>query len=290
MSSGGAWIETIERALKELPSLVRLETLEVADVWGADFHTTPSHELIHVLQGHAKIQFRNRAFSVGPGDTFVIPQGTPHRDIRSDGPAYRVMYTFFRWPSGQALLEELTPSAAAAPGARTHLQLLMRQLESEFMHESESAAERMQMILVEVMLALARHSRGTAAVPPASRRSLSVQRRKELAESVHAHIAAHCAESLSLEALAKQFDVSPFHLCRTYTQVFGVSMTDTLARLRVERACAELKAGASVKEAAARCGFTDPNYFAKVFRKVTGVSPSQHLLSLRKRTPRKTSL
>lgn len=58
-------------------------------------------------------------------------------------------------------------------------------------------------------------------------------------------------------------------------------MTDTVARLRIERGAELLKAGnVSVKEAAARCGFTDPNYFAKVFRKVTGLSPSQYVSAL----------
>ena len=54
-------------------------------------------------------------------------------------------------------------------------------------------------------------------------------------------------------------------------------MTDTIARLRVERGAELLKTGnVSVKEAALRSGFTDPNYFAKVFRKVTGLSPSHY--------------
>ena len=37
----------------------------------------------------------------------------------------------------------------------------------------------------------------------------------------------------------------------------------------------------SVKDAAARSGFSDPNYFAKVFRKVMGMSPSQYQASVR---------
>src|SRR5476649_914762 len=146
------WVKSIERAIRTLPIVVRLETLEVGDIWGAEFHTTPTHELIHVRQGNAEIQYRRRSFTVGPGDTFVIPQGTPHRDVRTDGPAYRVMYTFFRWPGGKEVLEDLNPAAAESPAARTHFSMLARQLESEYLSDSSGASERMQVILLELLL------------------------------------------------------------------------------------------------------------------------------------------
>ena len=271
------WVKSVERAVRALPDVVRLETLEVGDIWGAEFHTTPSHELIHVLQGSAEIRYRRRSFTVGPGDTFVIPRGTPHRDVRADGPAYRVMYTFFRWPGGQELLKSLNPAAAESPAARTHFSMLARQLESEYLSESNGASERMQVILLELLLALARCSHRAKSPVSRPRRGVAEQRRKALAEAVNVYLAGHFAEAISLESLAERFDVSPFHLCRTYTQVFGVSMTDMVARLRIERAGGLLKGGASVKEAAAQSGFSDPNYFAKVFRKVTGMSPSEFM-------------
>ena len=254
-----------------------MQTIAVGDIWGERFHSTPSHELIHVLNGSACIQFRQRAFNVGPGDTFVIPQGTLHRDIR-EGETYRVIYTFFRWPSGKELLAKLQPVAliGISAGARTHVQMLVRQLESEYLGEAHGSSERMQLILMEILLALARHSHAAAPSAASTRGDMALARRKKRAEEVHRFLAEHCAEQISLEELAKAHDVSPFHLCRTYTQTFGVSMTDTVARLRVERGAELLKTGVSVKEAASRSGFTDPNYFAKVFRKVTGLSPSQY--------------
>jgi AraC-like DNA-binding protein len=259
-----------------------VQTIAVGDVWGARFHSTPSNELIHVLNGNAKIQYRRRAFEVGPGDTFVIPQGVEHRDIRTEGEAYRVIYTFFRWPSGRQMLARLQPSQliGLSAGARTHIQMLVRQLESEYVGEAHGAGERMQLVLLEIILALARHGHSPSTRSAPQRGEMARTRRKKLAEEVHRYLIEHCTEQISLDEIAKAYDVSPFHLCRTYTQTFGVSMTDTVARLRVERGAELLKTGTvSVKEAAARSGFTDPNYFAKVFRKVTGLSPSQYVTS-----------
>jgi AraC-like DNA-binding protein len=38
------------------------------------------------------------------------------------------------------------------------------------------------------------------------------------------------------------------------------------------------RGNASVKETAAACGFADPSYFCKVFRRFHGVSPAKFLL------------
>jgi len=282
------WTRCIERNVCPLPCLLSVQTIAVGDIWGERFHSTPSHELIHVLSGTAQIQYRRRSFSVAPGDTFVIPQGTQHRDIRSEGETYRVIYTFFRWPSGKALLAKLQPAAliGISAGARAHVQMLVRQLESEYLGEATGSNERMQLILMEIILALARHSHAAVPSKISTRGDIALVRRKKLAEEVHRYLAEHCAEQISLEELAKAHDVSPFHLCRTYTQAFGVSMTDTVARLRVERGAELLKIGVSVKEAASRSGFTDPNYFAKVFRKVTGLSPSQYCAQEQSKRPK----
>jgi AraC-like DNA-binding protein len=278
------WLKPLERGMCPLPALKQLETIAVGNVWGERFHSTPSHELIHVLQGSAEIQYRKRVIAVVAGDTFIIPEGTQHRDVKSQGEQYRVLYTFFRWPAGKAIIGKLDTAAliklAGAP--RTHLQMLVRQLESEFLGGAEGSTRRMQLILLEIILALVRYSHAASPRVTEARRVIADTRRRKLADEVHAHLTEHCTDSISLEALAERFDVSPFHLCRTYTQTFGVSMTDMIARMRIERAAEWLKAGdASVKAAAARSGFSDPNYFAKVFRKVLGMSPSQYQASVR---------
>ena len=41
--------------------------------------------------------------------------------------------------------------------------------------------------------------------------------------------------------------------------------------------CNLLSEGYSISETACRCGFSDPNYFSKVFKKVKGVAPSDYV-------------
>ena len=81
-----------------------------------------------------------------------------------------------------------------------------------------------------------------------------------------------------LDALAEQLEVSKAHLIRTFTREVGVSPGKYITRVRVEYAklllCEE---GVSISFAAEASGFANANYFAKVFRREIGMTPSEYL-------------
>lgn len=83
-----------------------------------------------------------------------------------------------------------------------------------------------------------------------------------------------------LDELAERLEVSKPHLIRTFTQRVGMSPGKYITRVRVEYAklllCNE---DASIAYVAEACGFANANYFAKAFRRETGMSPSEYLES-----------
>jgi len=268
-----------------MPELVRLETIIMGEIWGERYHSTKTHELVHVQQGGARLRVRSKraALDVGAGDTFVIPKGTMHRDESEGGTPYRVILVFFDWPGGERLVKRIDPKAllAAPVGVKSHLKRMMKELELECHSERRDAAERANLALLEVLLELLRHSAGALAGAPRGLSGVAARRRRRLAERVHQRLREHFAEVESLEHLAQHFDVSPFHLSRTFSKEFGISITDMLAMIRTDRAKELLAAGElSVKEIARAVGYSSGNYFAKVFRRVCGLSPSEYQSSL----------
>ncbi|MCZ7646458.1 MAG: AraC family transcriptional regulator [Planctomycetota bacterium] len=283
---GEAWAQELRRALAHPPRLESLQMMSLGDVWGERFHSTQRHELIHVLEGRATIQYRKRAFPVGPGATFVIPEGTEHKDLRQADGEYRVLYLFFKWPEAGGLLEALNPRALAGlpDGAKAHLHALMRELEREYLQEAPGGFERMQVLLLEALLALLRGAHRAAPSSGDARSRAAARRREELSADVYTWLQAHYGEPVGLEDLAAHFGVSPFNLCRGFSQARGLSVVESLTQIRMEHARALLEEGKlSVKEIAARIGYADANYFAKVFRRAHGQSPSAFQASLRKR-------
>jgi AraC-like DNA-binding protein len=81
---------------------------------------------------------------------------------------------------------------------------------------------------------------------------------------------------LGLASLAASLGVSAGHLSRTFKRVTGETLERYLMRARVERAQQLLLDPASrVSEVAEQCGFCNPAYFARVFRRFKGCSPRQ---------------
>jgi AraC-like DNA-binding protein len=249
-----------------------------ADHWHAN--VIPVHELIHVIEGSAEVQSRRSSFVANSGDTFLIPKGRLHRDVHPTGKAYRVVLVFFMWPEADGLIKSMNPKQFlnAPAAAKTHLQLMMKDLESLYAEEAVSSPDQMRILLLEVLLALMRYSRPISPISDA-RRAVSAARRTRLAESVRDWLLRNYSQPFSLSELADRHLVSTFHLSRTFSQEFGMAITDMLSTIRMEHAKDLLRSGKlTVKEVACRTGFSDPNYFTKAFRRVTGFSPSEFQL------------
>ena len=86
----------------------------------------------------------------------------------------------------------------------------------------------------------------------------------------------HIGEDITVDEMSRISGYSKFHFSRLFHQYQGTSpkvfVTDLKMRLAIRLLQAERL---SIKEIAAKCGFTDVSYFCKVFRSYHGVSPAR---------------
>jgi AraC-like DNA-binding protein len=85
---------------------------------------------------------------------------------------------------------------------------------------------------------------------------------------------------VSLHALAVVAGLSPSRFMHVFTESLGIPLRRYILVLRVQRAYAELMAGATVTAAACTAGFSDAPHLTRTFRKILGMTPSE--LPLRK--------
>ena len=85
----------------------------------------------------------------------------------------------------------------------------------------------------------------------------------------------HYHEALSLKQIACICGINTSYLGQVFKKVTDESFTNYVNRTRVEKA-KELLAGTNLKvyEVSRRVGFTDYHYFLKIFKKVTGIVPT----------------
>lgn len=89
------------------------------------------------------------------------------------------------------------------------------------------------------------------------------------------YIAEHQAEELSLKEVARAVNTSAFYFCKMFKQSTGLTFTDYLARVRVEKVKNLLiNPHKRISEAAFEAGFQSLSQFNRVFKKIEGLSPS----------------
>lgn len=84
----------------------------------------------------------------------------------------------------------------------------------------------------------------------------------------------------SVADVTKELGISRSLLHIKMKSFFDSSMTDYVRKKRMQLACELLKSGYNVSETAYRTGYSDPNYFTKVFKKEFGMPPKEYIASI----------
>ena len=91
------------------------------------------------------------------------------------------------------------------------------------------------------------------------------------------HINLHLEENLTLESIASTIPVHPSHLSRTFKKETNMNITTYIQKQRIEMAKIYLQSESiSITDIAFMVGFNDLNYFSRLFKKSTGMTPSQY--------------
>lgn len=88
-------------------------------------------------------------------------------------------------------------------------------------------------------------------------------------------IAEHQSEEMSLRQVAGAVNTSAFYFCKMFKQATGLTFTDYLARVRIEKVKnLLLNPHKRISEAAYEAGFQSLSQFNRVFRKIAGEAPT----------------
>lgn len=127
------------------------------------------------------------------------------------------------------------------------------------------------------LAASALYQKGMARLAPGSPQALLTQ-----------YLTDHLAENLSSEAICKALSLSRTGLYHLSCQTYGCGVKEQLTRMRVQKAM-DLLATTTLShwEICQQTGFGDYNYFYRVFRSQTGLTPRQYRISTISEEPEK---
>jgi AraC family transcriptional regulator len=156
---------------------------------------------------------------------------------------------------------------SSSPRVQLLVWLLLRQLSSVTQREDLFIEELAIRIAAEVLRSFRGHA-GHAPRPSARGR----RRRLAAVEKVKDKLAESSTRNTHLEEMAALAGCSPFHLCRAFRRVTGMSMTAYRTRLRHGAALERLDE--DLATLALDLGFSSHSHFTESFRRLFGVPPS----------------
>ncbi|MBL9187105.1 MAG: AraC family transcriptional regulator [Opitutaceae bacterium] len=207
-------------------------------------------QLILYLTGEGVQTVNARRHRAHTGDLFVIPAGTPHgfSTVGHSRPLCLVLdYELEGHGRVRAAHRMLSPATL------NELHALLARVPRK---------GRLTLTDYSAILAVVARLLGHAPANPAPAPTLF--------ESLREHVRAPAP----LNRIARGLGYHPDHLSRKLKRESGLGLRTLRDRVRLEAAEAALRSLPTVAEAATQCGFDDPNYFARWFRRQTGQTPS----------------
>lgn len=180
-----------------------------------------------------------------------------------------------RWgPDGGACFHiELLPDRATdgIPVRRSYAERgecawLADRVYRNFLLADEAAPLAMEGLTLEILAELSRASQPAVPNSPPS----WLRRVRDLLHD-------RWADMVSVGEIADEAGVHPSHLARAFRQHYHATIGEYVRRLRVEKSKSLLlRSGLSLAEIALDAGFVDQSHFTRVFRQVTGQTPSEY--------------
>ena len=101
--------------------------------------------------------------------------------------------------------------------------------------------------------------------------------KNRLVEQAMEYMVEHYYENITLADVAQTVGITAGYLSTLFSQKLEKNFVDYLNELRISHACTYLKQNyLKTYEIAYKVGFRDEKYFSKVFKKITGQSPSEY--------------
>lgn len=250
-----------------------------------DFGCWPFHKICWVAMGRGQLEYPGGAAALGQDDFLLLPAGWVHRFVDAPGKPLTLVILCLSesfidggsfdslkalWQSSRQQMPEDRASRARTAFHRHSLVENFRLALREQGNRAKGWEAALQALAVRVILSC---SRGYAVPGPVSAKSVA----KRAVEGAVAYIETHVYESLQVGDLAERCGISPRRFSDLFKQCTGRTFDDYLNRKRVEYACRRLKETGHILYACHESGFSDPAYFYRVFKRVTGQTPGDYL-------------
>ncbi len=235
-----------------------------------------SHELIFVKHGELDMWEEDQVFHLEAGQTLHLWPGRQHGSTKPMPLGLKFYWIHFevenrKGKDGHRAGDEFSPSIKLPQVAYSAQPERLERLFRTFLDDQEAGVLHPYTANLLTMLILIEATQVVDKLPTRSD-DLNV-----VATWAHTYIRMNYDRPLTTSKVAEAVGYNPDYLGRVYRDVYGCTLTEAIHRSRISKACDYLMdTGLTIEQIANKCGFTDPDYFGRVFRRYMKISPGDY--------------
>ncbi len=248
-------------------------------------------EIIVMLRGRLHVRRRGDGrlehHDAVPGTVWLCPAGIREDMIRLYGEVPESVHLYLpALPLSAAALREIdldlrNVGLQYKGGFRDPLiEQIARQVHAELIDPAPAGKLLVENLASALGVHILRHHSSLDRAPPlpSVRGALDTRRLQRVVDFIEAHL----GEGLTVEALANEACLSPFHFARAFKATTGKAPHRYLTDRRIARAAAMISDGRrSLAEIADECGFSSQAHFTRWFKQIVGVTPGAYRAQVR---------
>ena len=226
--------------------------------WTVSQHLHKGWELIYCIGGDGEMVFEDRRLGYGVNDVAIIPPMVPHSNVSEGG------FTNIHINLADAALSHTEPMIVRADSNG----FLLDAFKAAFYYYSEASGGRALLPLYGQLIVS-----HLALCQPGRRHS-------EVVRQIEDNILQHYPDcTYDLNAYLNSLPFNTEYLKKMFKKETGLTPLQYLTDRRLENAASTLSTylgKGNISETARLCGFGDPLYFSRLFKKKYGVSPRSY--------------
>jgi AraC-like DNA-binding protein len=229
------------------------------------------YQLVYITRGGGTLESKSSgSTTLLPGDLFMLFPNEWHRYSPSLQAGWDEHWVAFRGDRVQQIIEELNISRET-PVFRTDVTNLLQREFVRIEEELSEASLGYQNIVaarIELILAMA--------VASNLRATLGTGDAQQIIKRAKALMVEQIGLQVNMEDIARELNVGYSWFRKTFRTFTGLSPGEYQLQVRITRASEFLRcSNLSISEIGALCGFESAYYFSRIFKKKTGVPPSE---------------
>lgn len=245
------------------------------------YHYHDAYEIYYLVSGERRYFIKDRTYQISTGDLVLINPNELHKTNEAGSPFHeRILLNFNKeflngWNESDTYLSIFNHDVSVfslAPLQQGKIHKLLQKIINECDNRFEGFMDCSKALLTELLIEIFRYLHQT----PRPIWDKANETSEKIFEVVR-YLNDHYWESLTLKTIKDRFFISPYHFSRTFKRITGFNFIEYLNSVRTREAQKLLKeTRLSVTEISEKVGFENLTHFGRVFKKITGVSPSTY--------------